>query len=188
MNQESELINVLAEKISQSDRQAFDELFRLMYPGLVRYAVLYLKEKQIACDIAQDTFITLWKQRTNIDLDKSLKSFLFRMVKNQCLNFLRDNERLIVDTDLMNITPADRQGADLSEYHTHENRLANLFREWIDSLPERQKEAFELSRFEGLNHHEIADVMEISAKTVNNHIVTALQQLRACYEAYQNNE
>lgn len=188
MNLESNRINVLAKKISQSDRQAFDDLFRLMYPGLVRYAVLYLKDKQIACDVAQDTFIKLWKQRTNIDPNKSLKSLLYRMVKNRCLNLLRDHEKLIVNSDLLKNESSEPHPEEYGEYQADGNGLSNLLREWIDSLPERQKEAFKLSRFEGLNHQEIADIMEISAKTVNNHIVAALHQLRAFYEDHQNNQ
>ena len=64
------------------------------------------------------------------------------------------------------------------------NDLSEKFGEWIEQLPERQQEAFELSRFEGLSHTEIATVMEVSPKTVNNHIVAALRQLRSLYEEY----
>ena len=72
------------------------------------------------------------------------------------------------------------------EVDSRENisELSEKFGEWIEQLPERQQEAFELSRFEGLNHEEIASVMDVSPKTVNNHIVAALKQLRSLYEEY----
>ncbi|MCC5941477.1 MAG: RNA polymerase sigma-70 factor [Balneolaceae bacterium] len=178
----------MAKKILHSDLDAFDQLFRLMYPRLVRYAVRYLKDKQLACDVVQETFITLWKQRKQIDLKKSLKSFLYHMVKNRCLNFIRDHEKLIVNSDLMNNELTYTQPIQFSESHSDDNELGKKFRAWIDTLPERQKETFELSRFEGLDHREIADVLNISAKTVNNHIVAALQYLRNCYETHQNEE
>lgn len=57
-------------------------------------------------------------------------------------------------------------------------RLDDHLRAWIDELPDRQREALSLSRFEGLSHEEIAEVMEISPATVNNHIVRALKTLR----------
>jgi RNA polymerase sigma-70 factor (ECF subfamily) len=60
----------------------------------------------------------------------------------------------------------------------------DLLKNWITDLPERQREAFELSRFEGLDHDEIASVMNVSSNTVNNHIVAALKRLRDRYNVY----
>lgn len=188
MNQESDSIKLLAKKILHSDRDAFNQLFYLMYPRLVNYAVRYLKDKQLACDVVQETFITLWKQRTQIDLKKSLKSFLYHVVKNRCLNFIRDHEKLIINSDLMNNELTYAQPVQSAESQSDEIELGKKFRTWIDTLPERQKETFELSRFEGLDHQEIAEVLNISAKTVNNHLVAALKYLRNCYETHQNEE
>ncbi|MDX1638495.1 MAG: sigma factor-like helix-turn-helix DNA-binding protein, partial [Balneolaceae bacterium] len=63
-----------------------------------------------------------------------------------------------------------------------ETPLAGLFEAWIEELPRQQQRAFELSRFEGLTHEEIAEVMEIAPRTVNNHIVAALKTLKERYE------
>jgi RNA polymerase sigma-70 factor (ECF subfamily) len=65
------------------------------------------------------------------------------------------------------------------------DELINLLKEWIKELPDRRREAFVLSRFEGLDHEEIADVMDISSNTVNNHIVAALDYLKDCSSKYQ---
>ena len=62
--------------------------------------------------------------------------------------------------------------------------LPKKLHEWVEQLPERQREAFELSRFEGLDHEEIAQVMQVSARTVNNHLVAALRQLRIHYDMH----
>jgi DNA-directed RNA polymerase specialized sigma24 family protein len=66
--------------------------------------------------------------------------------------------------------------------------LAGTFRIWINELSDRRREAFELSRFEGLDHNEIADVMNLSVKTVNNHIVDALSHLRMRYNNHSNSK
>lgn len=65
-------------------------------------------------------------------------------------------------------------------------RLLNKLKEWVSELPERQREAFELSRYEGLYHHEIAEIMKVSVKTVNNHLTNALKQLRSRHDTWRN--
>ena len=67
---------------------------------------------------------------------------------------------------------------------TETDELGHKFTEWIRNMPERRREVFELSRFEGLQHDEIAGVMDLSIKTVNNHMVLALNYLRECYKNY----
>jgi len=108
-------------------------------------------------------------------------------VRNRALNAIRDRSGVDVDHELASIhskgQPADH---DLNDNENDEPTLEQLMNTWIDQLPDRQKEAFNLSRFEGLDHDEIAEVMNVSPKTVNNHIVTALRSLRDKYEQYDN--
>lgn len=171
-----------AEEIRQSNKRAFDELFRTLYPQLVKFAVSCTKEKSSAGDIVQDTFVALWQKRKSIDPEQSLKAYLYRIVRNRSLNYLRNRSSeisqpdIIIDDKLQTEQEVD-SGKNIDE-------LSDKFEEWIEQLPERQQEAFELSRFDGLSHDEIAAVMEVSPKTVNNHIVAALKQLRIFYEAY----
>lgn len=171
-----------AGEIRQSNRRAFDELFRAVYPQLVTFAASYTKEKSSASDIVQDTFVALWQKRKAIDPGQSLKAYLYRIVRNRSLNYLRSRSSeisqpdIIVEEELLTEQQVD------SKRNTDE--LSEKFGEWIEQLPDRQQEAFELSRFDGLSHDEIAAVMDVSPKTVNNHIVAALKQLRIFYEQY----
>ena len=186
MNQPNDQqIETWAREIRKSDRKAFDSLFRAMYPGLVRFAASYTRENSSACDIVQDTFVILWQKREEIDLNRSLRAFLYQIVRNRSLNYIRDhaNETLLPDQEEL-----DRQSSGNPPGSEEESSsvLSDRFREWINRLPERQQEAFKLSRFEGLDHEEIAEVMNISAKTVNNHIVAALSKLKTEYNNYQN--
>lgn len=174
-----------AEKISESDQRAFDELFRSFYPVLVRFAMRYVTNRTISKDIVQDCFVTLWQTRQRIDPSRSLKSYLYMMVRNRALNAIRDSSGVDIDHDLASDqqrvqTPAEYEADD------NESTLERKMRMWIDQLPDRQKEAFCLSRFDGLDHDEIAEVMSVSPKTVNNHIVAALSTLRNRYEQYEN--
>lgn len=178
---EADQIQAWAEEIRQSNRKAFDELFYFLYPQLVRIALRYTRQDAAARDIVQETFIKLWQMRRDIDSSLSLKAYMVKTVRNRSLNWLnkKSNQTISIDEHEFVFTPEE-------ELLNHESEiLAENFRKWIDELPERQNEAFELSRFEGLDHDEIAHVMEISPKTVNNHIVAALNNLRERYMNYQ---
>lgn len=179
---ENEQIQIYAEHIRKSNHKHFDELFRLLYPKLVRFAMRYTKQKAPASDVVQDAFIALWENRANIDPEKSLKSYMLKTVRNRSINWLQKkaNQSEFLDEPIE--SPESMTETEVSE---DQNSTADLFKKWIQELPDRQREAFELSRFDGLNHREIAAVMDISEKTVNNHIVSALQMLRDKYDLHQ---
>lgn len=183
MNQsEKEQFVQWAEDIKQSDKRAFDALFRALYPKLVQFATSYTKEKSSASDIVQDTFVVLWEKRKTIDPGQSLKAYLYKIVRNRSLNYLRNQSSEIAQPDILVEEELETEQETDSKQKADE--LSEKFSEWIDQLPERQQEAFELSRFEGLSHDEISSVMDVSPKTVNNHIVAALSQLRILYSEY----
>ncbi len=172
-----------AERISASDRTAFNRLFRALYPRLVRFAFQYTRQKEAADDVVQDAFVRLWQKRREIDYRHSLKAYLYKMVRNRSLNFLRDNSKEQVGLDNSIEVPDPSPPPSSKPSDLDEKR--QLLKEWIEKLPERQREALKLSRFEGLDHDEIAEVMDISPATVNNHIVAALRNLRKRYDKYK---
>lgn len=173
-----------ARKIRRSDQHAFDQLFRSLYPVLIRFACRYTGDRTAAEDVVQNSFVILWQKRSRIDPKQSLKSYLYKIVRNRALNYIRDNSRMVSSQVLIDEHHPAVADADATSGENAES-LENQFSKWIDELPDRQQEAFELSRFDGLNHREIAGVMNVSAKTVNNHIVAALRYLRKCYNQYQ---
>jgi len=142
----------------------------------------YTRDEAAAKDVVQDCFVKLWNTRRRINPDRSLKSYIYTMVRNRALNLIRDQA----------VVEINHQLAINSVFYTEpeivegtQPELNNLFKHWIGQLPERQKEAFELSRFEGLDHQEISEVMNLSPKTVNNHIVAALSFLKERYSNYK---
>lgn len=165
-------------QIRRSDERAFSELFRWTYNPMLRYATRLVNSEAAAHDILQEVYIKLWHKRYELDENKSLKAYMYRMVRNKCFNYLRDTAREEIGFD-ENITPDDSESTTDSELSTEQLALLNKKLDcWIEELPARQREAFELSRFEGLDHHEIANIMACSPRTVNNHIVNALNYLR----------
>lgn len=171
------------ERISESDQQAFNSLFRLLYPQLLQFCMRYTRNRAVAADITQDAFVVLWNKRQELDRDFSVKAYLYRVVRNTSLNYIRDHASRTVGLEEME-EPQEQPELSIPE-NENSGMQMNLLKKWIKELPDRRREAFELSRFEGLNHDEIADVMKISPNTVNNHIVAALDYLKERYQQHQ---
>lgn len=176
-------IRIWGEKISASDQKAFNSLFRSLYPRLIHFASKYNRNKAVARDIVQDAFVALWEKRSHIEPDRSIQAYLYRIVRNKSLNYIRDNSNETVG--LLDDMLLKTAGEEKHKHPDEEEQLIKLLKKWIEKLPNRQREAFELSRFEGLDHDEIAEVMEVSSNTVNNHIVAALSKLRDRCDEYK---
>ncbi len=163
-----------SERLQSSDQHAFSELFEAMHVVLLRYAWRFTGEQEAARDIVQDAFLKLWLIRAEIDPQRSLKALLYTMVRNLALNHKRaalHTSGVFPEHDLHDRAPA----ADLL---VEASMLGDRLRLYIEQMPERRREAFMLSRFEGLSHEEIAQVMNLTPRTVNTHIVLALKDLR----------
>jgi len=169
--------------LRDSDRQAYTRVFEATYDALYRYAWYFTHDEETTYDVLQDVFLKLWQVRERIDPARSLKALLYQMVRNTALNHIRHARRHAADAlDEMVIEPASSSP---SESSFDVQALDDHIRGWIDELPTRRREAFLLSRYQGLSHAEIADVMNLAPKTVNNHIVLALQHLRTRLLAHQ---
>lgn len=169
------------EQISESQQEAFNSLFRVLYPQLVRFSLRYTGNKAVAADLTQDAFVILWKKRQEMKQVDSPKAYLYRIVRNHSLNYIRDHSSRITGLEAM-----EEPRVDLGDHGDEQtDTQLQLLKQWIGELPDRRREAFELSRFEGLDHDEIAGVMGISSNTVNNHIVAALDYLKERYIKYR---
>ncbi len=163
-----------SERLQSSDQRAFSELFGAMHVVLLRYAWRFTGEQEAARDIVQDAFLKLWQIRANVDPKRSLKALLYTMVRNLALNHKRAAQHtngVFPEHDLYDQAPAADQQVEAS-------MLDDRLRLYIEQMPERRREAFMLSRYEGLSHEEIAQVMNLTPRTVNTHIVLALKDLR----------
>jgi RNA polymerase sigma-70 factor (family 1) len=166
--------------IRASDPRALAELFHHTHDPLVGYAVTLTGDRATARDLVQEAFVKLWERRERLDPSRSLRSLLFRMVRNRALNMSRDQQNR--DHLLSEHFLADQPSTPDDELDG--SQLRRQLERWMAELPERQREALRLSRFEGLAHDEIAEVMEISPRTVNNHLVKALRHLRQRVSAF----
>ena len=167
-----------AEEIFSGDGRAFKKLFRTHYSKLCGFAADYVNSVDRARDIVQDVFLDIWDRRENLTVRTSMKSYLYKSVKNRALNEIRKREsrqNMKDDLNYSNTASSDqRTAADAF----HMNELSEKVEQAISDLPDRRRRAFLLHRRHGFTYKEIAEIMEIAPKTVENHIGRALRFLR----------
>lgn len=156
-------------------------MFRTYYTDLCRRVVRILNDPDLAEDIAQDVFLTLWKKRDRLRIDSSLSAYLGRAARNRALNHLRDNP---MDQKREELTDEQWLVEATAIQQLHADDLQARVDVLLDSLPERCRLVFVLSRFEELSNKEIARTMEISEKTVENQMNKALRLLRKGLEPF----
>jgi RNA polymerase sigma-70 factor (ECF subfamily) len=164
------------------DKAVFEQLFREEINRLHRFAMQYVKDGDSAMDICQGVFITLWEKREGIDMNRSVRSYLYTSVKNRCLNYIRDQKKY--RSKILDLDYADVDTIGTSEDNPGQEDLERLVSEALDSLPEKCRQVFEMSRISGLKYREIAEELEISQKTVEAHMSKAMRILRDALSGY----
>ena len=161
----------LCRRLKASDRTAFEQLFRRLREGLLRYVRAIIDDDTVAHDLVQDVFVYLWGLRESLDPSRSVKAYLYSMARNRAYRFMRD-ERTHAEKHALLKQQASAQapGADNPDARYDAEALTQRLRGWIGELPERQREALLLSRYHALSHREVASVMGVSPRTVNNHL------------------
>ena len=168
----------LLQQIAQSDEEAFDALFKQYYQYLMTIAYNFTHDYNLSKDLIQEVFLDIWKRRTSLVIKGSLRYFLKGATINQCLSALNKKKTL---TEFSEAPPKLKTELNAqSEIELHE--LNKKIRSIIEELPEKCREIFLLSRFENLSHKEIAEKLNISTKTIENHITRALKILRKALE------
>ncbi len=162
--------------LRQGDRQVFDALFRAYYEPLCNYACSMTDgDMDEAEDIVQERFFKLWEKRADFEISYSVKSYLYKMVHNACLNRIR-NEKTRTKYKVYNAGQIENNPV----LHAEDGfEVRGHIQKAIEKLPEQCRYVFELNRFEDLKYREIAEQLGISIKTVENHIGKALRLLRA---------
>jgi RNA polymerase sigma-70 factor (ECF subfamily) len=172
------------------DRENYSKIYAVYFPKLVRFSQTYVMSHYEAENIVQDIFLYLWEHRELAGSLGNINAFLFTMVKNRCIDFLRNQSKSAGKKQpLSDIREKELELKLYSLQQLDENRLSDaeietVITHAIDSLPERCREIFILSRLEGLRHKEIAARLNISTNTIEGQISIALKKLRAELKDY----
>lgn len=170
-------------KIKKGDEIAFSHLFDTFYTPLCFFSSKYTNDMDLSRSLVQQIFVDLWTKRMTIDVERSLKSYLYTSVKNKSIDYLRQKSRTHSISE--NIESIDRLKQipfyDLIE----EAELNERINRSINKLPGNCRKIFQLSRFEGMKYLEIASELNISVKTVEMQMGIALKRLRESLSDYK---
>lgn len=173
----SENIRLLQQAIACfDDAQAYKQLFLLFYPSLVHFAVSIIKSKESAEEIVSDVFIKIWQKRQHLEKVENLSFYLFTAVKNRCINQFNDfKNRAGVNINDISIEFK-------SIYHDPEQKMISAeaikqIQEAIQDLPPRCRLIFKLVKEEGLKYKEVAELLQLSVKTVENQMSLAFKKI-----------
>jgi RNA polymerase sigma-70 factor, ECF subfamily len=170
------------ETIQSGNESAFEMIFRAYYQPLCRYAYSFLEDKEESEEVVQSAFITIWEKRKSLDIQISLKSYLYRMVRNACLNVIK-HEKIKQQHVAHELAVTEPTYESVSQ-KVYASELEVKITEAMKVLPEQCRLVFQLSRFEELKYQEIADQLQISVKTVENHMGKALKIMREQLKEY----
>jgi RNA polymerase sigma-70 factor (family 1) len=169
---------LLITKLTQGDAQAFEALFKLYYTRLTLFSNRFVNDISIAEEIVADVFTLLWEKGHEVTFSTSVSSYLFKMAQNRSLNYLKHQkiENLYVTYLEKNNLFDEVRSAVENGYE--EKELARQISAAINTLPEKCREIFVLSRFSDMKYKEIASQLNISPKTVERQVSIALEKLR----------
>lgn len=173
----------LIDAIVQRDKRAFEVFYKKYYQQLFAVAYRYVDNTQIAEEIVHDVFITIWNKAEQLNIQYSMKSYLFKSVVNTSLNFLKkeksDHAKQEAYRSVQEEATTDDDFVDADEI-----LLKNL-EHALGMLPEKCRQVMYLSRFGKLKQQEIAMQMDISVKTVKNHLTYGFHKLREHLEKHK---
>lgn len=175
--------------VCKGNKKGFEVLFRSYYRRLCAYAASFVSQNDLAEDIVADVFMKLWEKRETLVISESVSSYLFRSVKNACINYLtreKNRKSTISENEIswlnLKIKYPVSDTYPLSDLIGRE--LEEKIRTEIEKLPQQCREIFFMSRFEDLSHKQIAEKLGISENTVKVQIYRALIKLRTGLKHY----
>lgn len=164
----------LLRAVAMGNAEALEQLYVRYWQHLFTAAYNVLKNKAICEDIVQEAFLQLWQRRETLDIQTTLQAYLFSVIRYSVFKHIKKEQTHSqvfqhLPERLQSITPED-----IVVEKNIRSQLAII----VNSLPEKCREIYLLSREEQLTHNEIASRLNISTKTVENHITIALKKIR----------
>ena len=155
------------QKIKNSCAKSFQVIFLKYYEALYRFIWMRTYDSEITRDLLQDVFIRVWNNRHRLDKDKSFKAYLYQISNNLVIDMMRKNK---TKENMLRINQS------LNYYESEDQYYANIdIQNAMNKLPEKLKIVVILSRFEGLNYMEIAEICGVSFQTVSYRLNQALK-------------
>ena len=176
-------MNLIIEQLQDGNEKVFEQIVREYWPRMFKFALIYTQNNETSQELVQDTFLVLWNNRAILKDNTNLITYLMVVLRNKCLNLLEqtrirqlyieeiDDETIYQRANLYVLQDEASQIVESEDLHKAIERA-------LSKLPEKTREVFMLSRYDGLKNQQIAETKNISQKTVEYHISKALQILK----------
>jgi RNA polymerase sigma-70 factor (ECF subfamily) len=165
----------LAARISKGDHRAFQSAYELFADKIYRVSRRFHLDEDDAKEIVQDVFMVLWEKREGLDSSLSLNAFLLTITKNKIINANKKKASEIARN--YEWAKLAQEWSISTENILIFSDLERLTQQFIDSLSPRRKQIFTLSRTDGITNDEIADLLNVSKRTVENNIYQAEKEI-----------
>ena len=141
--------------LRQNKQEAINLIINIYGAGIMKRALIYLKNKELAEDIAQEVYMSIWEKRNQISISSSLSGYLSVTVRNKCLNHIKSNSRVRIEDD----SALSNKISSYTDSHSQleVSEMSDKIMDLISELPEKCRIVFEMSRFDHLTNAEIAD-------------------------------
>jgi RNA polymerase sigma-70 factor (ECF subfamily) len=163
--------------IRSGNEAAFEKVFKMYFKNLHAFAYTFIKDDVIAEEIVQNVFFKIWEKKNQLQIDDSLKAYLYRSVHNESLNHIK-HLKVKTSFQLHYSDQMESSNQDASNQMIA-SELEDDIQKAINELPQQCRTIFQMSRFEQLKYQQIADHLNISIKTVENQMGKALKVLRS---------
>ncbi|WP_446787866.1 RNA polymerase sigma factor [Macellibacteroides fermentans] len=176
-------MNLIIKQLQDGNEKVFEQIVREYWPRMFKFALIYTQNNETSQELVQDTFLVLWNNRAILKDNTNLITYLMVVLRNKCLNLLeqtRIRQLYIEEIDDETIY----QRANLYVLHDEASQIVEsedlhkAIERALSKLPDKTREVFMLSRYDGLKNQQIAETKNISQKTVEYHISKALQILK----------
>ncbi len=176
-------MNLIIKQLQDGNEKVFEQIVREYWPRMFKFALIYTQNNETSQELVQDTFLVLWNNRAILKDNTNLITYLMVVLRNKCLNLLEqtrirqlyieeiDDETIYQRANLYVLQDEASQIVESEDLHKAIERA-------LSKLPEKTREIFMLSRYDGLKNQQIAETKNISQKTVEYHISKALQILK----------
>lgn len=175
----------IVDALKKQDKRRFEVFYKKYYRPLFTVAYRYVENTEAAEEIVHDVFITIWNKADQLNIQSSMKSYLFRSIVNSSLNHIKKEKMMSEKQSAYKIAQVQELENEEDETIEADEALLKGLEDALALLPEKCKQVMYLSRFGKLKQQDIADQMEISIKTVKNHLTYGFKKLREYLEKHQ---
>ncbi len=162
--------------LREGDQYAFEQIYKMYFPRLAQFLYRYVNSTHVAEDLVHNVFYSVWNNHKQIQDVETLRPYLYQACRNQALKYLRKEHEILSQIEILNNFDNSHDHSPDEILETNDLELAVI--KAVKSMPERRRQIYLMHREDGLTYKEIAEILELSVKTVETQISRSLKYLR----------